>query len=211
MVDYSPVAHLRRRQPSDNPMITPATVDLTDDLDPVVIPHFTTTAARDSAYAALITAGTVGMTCTVGNPAVWFGYNGAAWITDLARRKAYSGAKNFLGCNPGVDVPLGDLPDQNGFLGVSAGLTVPEEGVYVATLTASTSIPVVTNRTYVQITAASTIARNYSNATGAESRLSVTLAGIQLNAGDTLGLWFGHNASGAIDVQVFLTVAKVAS
>lgn len=52
--------------------------NLASDADLKVIPHFTTTGLRDTAAAGIVAEG---MACTVGNPAVFWFYRGAAWHT----------------------------------------------------------------------------------------------------------------------------------
>ena len=192
------------------------------DLDPITVGHYATIGAADTALSAAkngiapyVGDARVGMLITVGNPAVLYMWNGSAWVPDAARRVAYDGSKLFSSVAPGADVPLGGFPDQAGFLGHSAGLTVPEDGVYCATLVIFIS-PGAKNRTYLSLTAASGIAQVYVPNTGTgwpfdENRATVSYNGATIAAGGVLGVLFGHNNAGVASVTARLTVIKVSS
>ena len=209
-------------QATDSPSIVTAMSAAVVDLDPITVPHFASIGAADTALSAMknglapyVGDARVGMLITVGTPAVLYMWSGTQWLPDAARRVSYDGSKTFSGVAPGSDVTLGLFPDQNGFLGHSQGVTVPEDGVYAITLVIFIS-PGALGRTFVSVSAASGIAQVYvpNTATGwpfNEQRATVSYNGATVAAGGVIGVTFGHNNTGAATVTARLTVVKVSS
>lgn len=209
-------------QATDSASIVTAMSTAVVDLDPITVPHFTDLANADTALSAMknglapyVGDARVGMLITVGTPPTLYMWNGTTWVADAARRVVYDGSKVFSGINPGTDAALGGFPDAGGFLGHSAGLTVPEDGVYSATLVIFIS-PGAKGRTYLSLTAASGIAQVYVPNTATswpfdENRATVSYNAATIAAGGVLGVLFGHNNAGTAQVTARLTVIKVSS
>lgn len=209
-------------QATDSSSIVTAMSNAVVDLDPITVPHFTTLAAADTALSAMkngtvpyVGDARVGMLVTVGVPPTLYMWSGSTWVADAARRVSYDGSKVFSSVAPGIDYGMGGFPDQNGFLGHSQGITVPEDGVYCATLVVFIS-PGAKGRTYLSLTAASGIAQVYvpNSSTGwpfDENRATVSYNGATIAAGGVLGVIFGHNNAGVANVTARLTVIKVSS
>jgi hypothetical protein len=209
-------------QATDSPSIVTAMSAAVVDLDPIMVPHFTTLANADTAFSAMkngtgVYAGDArsGICCTIGSPATLYMWDGTRWVADAARRVSYDGSKIFSGVHPGTDSALGGFPDAGGFLGHAAGLTVPEDGVYSVTLTAFIS-PGAKGRTYLTLTGASAFAQVYipNTSTGwpfDENRATVSYNAITMGAGSVIGVLFGHNNVGDAQITVRLTAIKVSS
>jgi hypothetical protein len=182
-----------------------------DGLAGKTIPKFATTAARDTATAAFTTAGgsAEGLFCHV-TAKGFYGYTGGSWRLNGVKRLAYAQPNSYT-ISAGIDATLGSWPDSNGFTGNASGITVPEDGVYCATLTVSSFSAVVLNRYYVELQAAATAARTpgYSPTPNVEGRISVSMNAVPLGAGGVIGCQFGHNFGGTLSIAGHLAVVRV--
>lgn len=183
-----------------------------DGLAGKTVPKFATTGARDTAASAFVSAGgsLEGLWCFVTSKG-FYGYNqGAWWLNGVKRLSYYSTISTSVA--PGVDQLLGGWASQNGFIGNSSGIAVPDDGVYSATLTVSTFSAVVFNRYYVELQAAGRADRTPGFSTTVESRISVSMNAAAMGTSGTFACQFGHNygGGGSLSITAALAVVRVA-